>query len=110
MTCRFLATGELDRAQKVANQAQGELAAAHASLADSSTAAGRHERKVALLTRECDGLKRILAAYKTEEAAPPGVTAQRTLQPRVALLPPPHSLRDPDALTSYPRTAARPRS
>ena len=37
---------------------------------DSMTSAGRSERKVALLTKECDGLKRIIAAYKNDEGAP----------------------------------------
>ena len=69
---RFYFPGELERARKAALNAEQELRSMQSRLADSMTLVGRCERKVALLNKECDGLKRIIAAYKSDETTPPG--------------------------------------
>jgi hypothetical protein len=64
--------GELRTAQESLREADAAAQAARAAEADAATTAARLERKVGLLTKERDGLKRILASYDEDEAAGSG--------------------------------------
>jgi len=56
--------GELEAAAACQERVQVQLAKAQQQAADAAAEAGRYERKAALLSAECDGLKRIVAAQK----------------------------------------------
>ena len=46
-----------------------QLTEAQQQVAEALEAAGRHDRRAALLGAECDGLKRIVAAHSADAAA-----------------------------------------
>lgn len=58
---------------RTAEQRQGEheaaLAAAHAAREEACATTARLERQLALLGKERDGLKRILASYQQDDAS-----------------------------------------
>ena len=60
--------GELHAAQAAARQAAAALSQAEAAEAEASGTVARLERKVALLTKERNVLKEIVASYDAEEA------------------------------------------
>lgn len=64
----FYHAGELQAAQAAARQAAGALSHVEAAEAEASGVVARLERKVALLTKERNVLKEIVASYDAEEA------------------------------------------
>jgi hypothetical protein len=65
--------GALRTAEGAARAAQAAADAASTAEAQAATSAARLERKVALLAKERDGLKSILASYDEEDASGSGV-------------------------------------
>jgi hypothetical protein len=64
-------TGQLQSVNAQQQEHEAALAAAHAARDEADAAAARLERQLAVLGKERDGLKRILASYQQDEARRP---------------------------------------
>ena len=66
--CRWVMAGQLQAAEARQQEHDAAVAAAHAAREEADAAAARLERQLAVLGKERDGLKRILASYQQEDA------------------------------------------
>lgn len=70
LTARILCpvAGQLRAAEKRQHEHEAGLAAAQGSQSEAAAIAARLERQLAILGKERDGLKRILASYQQDDA------------------------------------------
>ena len=67
-TRRCPMAGQLQAAEARQQEHEGAVATAHAARDEADAAAARLERQLAVLGKERDGLKRILASYQQDAA------------------------------------------
>lgn len=69
MFSTLLPAGQVQAAERQQQEHEAALAAANTAREESDAAAARLERQVAVLGKERDGLKRILASYQHDDAS-----------------------------------------